>query len=257
MSENTPTEDLPKVIAELEKKCEELPNNVVAHHHLAVVYKKAGRTSDALRALDRCLEIDPHSFQALVNIGAIHFESGDFDKALEANEQALKMFPDSPEAHANLGMIWWQKGDSDLSIASYKKALRLDVKMITAWSGLTSAHIMAGNFTEALEAAREGIKLDPDFPMGQNNLAVLSSTTTISPEQKLLPRKQKSSVSRSIRASLRLLTKKSDYGQEHKYRSQAMVPFLWRRYRCATRADQTENERIYRRHLPVWGCLYL
>ena len=31
---------------------------------------------------------------------------------------------------------------------------------------------MAGNFPEALEAAKEGVKLEPDFPMGQNNLAV-------------------------------------------------------------------------------------
>ncbi|MCK4837299.1 MAG: tetratricopeptide repeat protein [Desulfobulbaceae bacterium] len=172
MSENVQTKDLTKVIEELEKKCEEMPDNVVAHHHLAVVYRMAGRTADALRMLERCLEIDPQAVQALVNIGSIHFENGDFDKAMAANEQALKIMPNSAEAHANLGMIWWQKGDGERSTTSYKEALRHDAKMVTAWAGLASAHIMTGKLTEALEAAQEGVKLEPDFPLGQNNLAV-------------------------------------------------------------------------------------
>lgn len=172
MPESFQTKNLPKVIEELEKKCAELPDNVVAHHHLAVVYRMAGRTDDALRMLERCLEIDPQAVQALVNIGAIHFEKGDLDQAMAANEMALKIMPNSAEAHANLGMIWWQKEDGVRSTASYKEALRYDAKMITAWAGLTSAHIMTGKLTEALEAARKGTELDPDFPMGQNNLAV-------------------------------------------------------------------------------------
>jgi tetratricopeptide (TPR) repeat protein len=172
MSEKATTKNLPKVIEELEKKCAELPDNVVAHHHLAVVYRMAGRATDALRMLERCLEIDPQAVQALVNIGAIHFENGDFDKAMAANKKALGIMPNSAEAHANLGMIWWQKGDGAKSTAAYKEALRYDAKMVTAWAGLTSAHIMTGKLTEALEAAQKGVKLDPDFPMGQNNLAV-------------------------------------------------------------------------------------
>ena len=37
MTENL-VEDLDKVISELEEKCEESPDNVVAHHHLGLVY---------------------------------------------------------------------------------------------------------------------------------------------------------------------------------------------------------------------------
>ena len=35
-------EDLPKVIAELEKKCLEHPQSVTAFHHLGLVYMKVG-----------------------------------------------------------------------------------------------------------------------------------------------------------------------------------------------------------------------
>ena len=78
MSENVQTKDLPKVIAELEKKCEELPDNVVAHHHLAVVYKMAGRPDDALRMLERCLEIDPQAVVVFITA------YGDAEKAVKS-----------------------------------------------------------------------------------------------------------------------------------------------------------------------------
>ena len=41
-------EDLPKVIAEMEKKCAEHPDNVMARHHLGLVYMKAGRIDEAI-----------------------------------------------------------------------------------------------------------------------------------------------------------------------------------------------------------------
>jgi Flp pilus assembly protein TadD len=37
---------------------------------------------------------------------------------------------------------------------------------------LASAQIMEGNFDEALAAAKKAVKLEPDFPMSHNNLAV-------------------------------------------------------------------------------------
>ena len=91
MSEKNLTEDLSKVIEELEKKCRELPENIMAHHNLAMVYRKAGRNEDAIRELERCLEIDPNSVEAMVNLGALFFEQGMIDQALEANQKALKV----------------------------------------------------------------------------------------------------------------------------------------------------------------------
>ena len=52
-------EDLPKVIAELEKKCRENPQSVTAFHHLGLVYMKAGKPQEAIKALEKAIEIDP------------------------------------------------------------------------------------------------------------------------------------------------------------------------------------------------------
>ena len=50
MSEKKEREDLGKVIAEMEKKCAEKPGSVMAHHHLGLVYSKAGRLDEAIAA---------------------------------------------------------------------------------------------------------------------------------------------------------------------------------------------------------------
>ena len=47
-----------------------------------------------------------------------------------------------------------------------------DPKMHMAWINLASAQVMAGNFDLAVKAAKEAVKLEPDFPMAHNNLAV-------------------------------------------------------------------------------------
>ena len=166
-------EDLPTVIAEMEKKCKQTPDNVVAFHHLGLVYMKAGRIEDAIKALERSIEIDDQANQPMINLGAIYFGQGDLDKAQELNEMAIKAQPDlSAQAHANLGLIWQQRNEMDKSIAAYEKALQYDPKLATVWMNLTSVLTMKGDDGRALKAAQRATELEPDSALAQNNLAV-------------------------------------------------------------------------------------
>jgi tetratricopeptide (TPR) repeat protein len=166
-------EDLPTVIAELEKKCKQTPDNVVTFHHLGLVYMKAGRIEDAIHALERSIEIDDQANQPMINLGAIYFGQGDLDKAQELNEMAIKAQPDtSAQAHANLGLIWQQRNEMDKSIAAYEKALQYDPKLATVWMNLTSVLTMKGDDERALKAAQRATELEPDSALAQNNLAV-------------------------------------------------------------------------------------
>ncbi len=167
------TEDLPKVIAEMEKKCEQAPDNVVAFHHLGLVYMKAGRIKEAIECLERCIEIDGQANQPMINLGAIYFGQGNLDKAQDLNEMAIKVQPDtSAQAHANLGLIWQQRNELDKSIESYERAIQYDPKLATVWMNLTSVLTMKGEDDRALKAARKATELEPDSALAQNNLAV-------------------------------------------------------------------------------------
>jgi len=167
------SEDLPTVIAEMEKKCKQAPDNVVAFHHLGLVYMKAGRIEDAIQALERSIEIDDQANQPMINLGAIYFGQGNLDKAQELNEMAIKAQPDtSAQAHANLGLIWQQRNEMDKSIAAYEKALQYDPRLATVWMNLTSVLTMKGDDERALKAAQRATELEPDSALAQNNLAV-------------------------------------------------------------------------------------
>ncbi len=166
-------EDLPTVIAEMEKKCKQTPDNVVAFHHLGLVYMKAGRIEEAITALERSIEIDDQANQPMINLGAIYFGQGNLEKAQELNEMAIKAQPDlSAQAHANLGLIWQQRNEMDKSIAAYEKALQYDPKLATVWMNLTSVLTMKGDDERALKAAQRATELEPDSALAQNNLAV-------------------------------------------------------------------------------------
>ncbi len=176
MSEDTLealSEDLPTVIAEMEKKCKQAPDNVVAFHHLGLVYMKAGRIDDAIEALEKCIEIDDQANQPMINLGAIYFGQGNLEKAQELNEMAIKVQPDtSAQAYANLGLIWQQRNDLDKSVVAYNKAIQYDPKLATVWMNLTSVLTMKGEDDRALKSAMKATELEPDSALAQNNLAV-------------------------------------------------------------------------------------
>ena len=61
---------------------------------------------------------------------------------------------------------------SDKAILSYEKAIQHDPKLASSWVNLTSVLTMKGEDERAVIAARKGLELNPDSPLGHNNLAV-------------------------------------------------------------------------------------
>ncbi len=177
---------LEQVIAEQEKIVAELPDNVMAHHHLGLIYRKADRFDDAVRELEKAVELDPQSLESLINLGALYFDRGEEDKALRLNRQVVDICPDMAEAHGNIGLILQRQGlmsqmhgddegaqaTLDVAMAAYRRAIQLDPRMLTAWINLTSALTMTGQSGEAVVAARKAVELEPDSSMARNNLSV-------------------------------------------------------------------------------------
>ena len=98
----------------------ELPDSVMAHHHLGLVYMKAGRIEEAIASLNRAIEIDPLNSDSMINLGAIYFGQGDLEKALELNTRAVKVNSESAQAYANLGLIYQQNNELEKAIENYE-----------------------------------------------------------------------------------------------------------------------------------------
>lgn len=61
MAEAVKESNIQDVIAEQEKIVAEKPDNVMAHHMLGLIYLRAGRSEDAIRELEKAIEIDSQS----------------------------------------------------------------------------------------------------------------------------------------------------------------------------------------------------
>ena len=89
MTETAKQADIQEVIADLEKVVAEQPDNVMARHHLGLVYRQAGRSDEAVQQLEKAIQLDTQSMESMINLGAIYFERGEYDRALELNQRAL------------------------------------------------------------------------------------------------------------------------------------------------------------------------
>jgi tetratricopeptide (TPR) repeat protein len=85
-----------------------------------------GALGDALAAVKRCLETEPHSVEGLNLLGIIQARQGRNREALDAFESALRADPRSPETHNNLGDLYVSEHRLDLAEKEFRATLRLD-----------------------------------------------------------------------------------------------------------------------------------
>lgn len=73
--------------------------------NLGILYFRTGRTAEAIKALERAIELNPRA--AYYNeLGMVHRTEGRFDAAEQAYQRALELDPDYAYAHLNLGILY-------------------------------------------------------------------------------------------------------------------------------------------------------
>src|SRR5580704_7394436 len=115
-----------RMIADLEKKVEQSPQDASAHYALAHAYIAKGRWSEGGDELKRVLELQPQNTRARMNLGEAYLNQ---QKDKEAQEQFAKVVaqePDNAGAHVGLAMTLADQQDYKSAIAEYQAALRID-----------------------------------------------------------------------------------------------------------------------------------
>jgi len=73
--------------------------------NLGILYFRAGRTAEAIKALEQAIKLNPRA--AYYNeLGMMHRTEGRFDAAEQAYRRALDLDPDYAYAHLNLGILY-------------------------------------------------------------------------------------------------------------------------------------------------------
>ena len=130
-----------------------------AESHLA-------KTSDAIAAYKKAVELSPKWFEANLNLGVALAKSSDFAQAATVLKKAVQLKPTSGGEQA-LSKAWFalaqvlEESDPKAALNAYQKSSELDPKDIDATLGAGKMLEQAGNLAEAeqlyLRAANMGI----------------------------------------------------------------------------------------------------
>ncbi len=93
-------------------------------YYLAQIFRRQGRSSEAIEALEQALDLRSSYVPALVSLGELQLEQGQAGSAERSFAQALDLVPACGRAHYGLAKLALDRGDSESAIRSLEEALR-------------------------------------------------------------------------------------------------------------------------------------
>jgi tetratricopeptide (TPR) repeat protein len=133
-----------------------------AHMRRAVFFYERRRYDDALTACLDALTAAPQASQPLVLAAWCSVSRKDFDAARNFARQTLGQAPDEDQAHAVLAVVADHERRFESAGAHMERAIAIAPD--NSLHRVTHAYILArwGRIEEAITAARQGLKLDPE-----------------------------------------------------------------------------------------------
>ena len=118
-----------------------------------------GRYEEALRAIDRALDINPRNEVAWVNKGNALTRMGQLLDALRCFNAAIKVNPSYEVAWNNKGNALARLGKNDEALRCYERALGIDPGYRGAWVNMGFVLTTLGRFDEAASCADRALRL--------------------------------------------------------------------------------------------------
>jgi len=161
------------------------PRNIRAHHNLATVYLAEGRPADAREKLAKSIELFPESAELHYKLGVTLTRLTETGSAMQAFDRALSLDQDHLDARFQIALLHARGAapaskNRELAIETLESILKA-VGRGLEYDNLDRVCFLLASFlddfadqrTRAIEVYRLGLKADPLFAPGHNNLGVL------------------------------------------------------------------------------------
>jgi len=160
----SPAESIKRAI-ELSQKAISLHDSFAfAHAALGYWLTMARQYDKALAEGERALALEPGSADIIHNYAAILSYAGRREEAIPLFREALRLNPMPPNSYyRHFGMTLREAGHYEEAIAMHKKAIEKEPNDLIAHVGLTAHYSYAGRMDEARAAAREVLRINPNF----------------------------------------------------------------------------------------------
>jgi len=124
------------------------------HRALGTTLGISGRYEDAIPALERAIDLNPHDFPAIGNLGLMHALRGEWDRAIEIVEISIRRDPTrSYIDYGNLGGYATRLGLVDRARQALEQSLVLSHENSTALTVGVLTELYAGRTAEATDLA--------------------------------------------------------------------------------------------------------
>jgi tetratricopeptide (TPR) repeat protein len=174
--------DIDEHIAQLKNSLTQNDECGTTHYNLAVAYMGKQEYVEAEKELHDAIECSPTLAEAYVLLGGICLQRKDLEGCYRYNLRATKARAGFAEGYSNIGFVLLQLIDGkdakedeqkmDKAIKNLKKAIIHNKNFVQAYTTLGSAYFMKGLVKEGIKANLEAVKIQPQFPVAHNNLAV-------------------------------------------------------------------------------------
>ncbi len=149
------------------------PGSREALYNKATTLARAGRAAQALRAFREGRKIHPDDYSLKLGEGLSLRLLGRTEEAYSVYLDLYKTYADAHEAATNLALIHMDRGEYAAAVPYLEAARRARPDLAVIRSNLGNAYAGAGRRSEALEAYRRAIEIDPNYGPAHHNLANL------------------------------------------------------------------------------------
>ncbi len=156
---------LNEAIIELEKSLQLSPAFADSRYLLMSIYADQFEWEKLKSCAEKTLELMPNDAKGLQYLE----QSKNKKSKLESLLESAKTKP-TPEKYLDLSLYYYQIGNFGESILAAKEALKLKPNYPEAYNNICSANNELKNYEEAKKACEEAIRLNPDYQLAKNNL---------------------------------------------------------------------------------------
>ena len=129
--------------------------------------EQTGAVSEAIKAYESAVGLDPTSAGAWLNLGTIFFNARQFSKAESHYRKALEADPKYALAHFNMANLHDERGDSEKALRHYLEAVRIHPSYADAHYNLALLFQGNGKVMDAVRHWKTYLKLDPTSSWAQ------------------------------------------------------------------------------------------
>ncbi len=165
-----------EAVRQLERAVELQPGSSEARNELGVALLMADDVDGAVETLREVVRVKPRYGKAQHNLGLALRKKKLLPEAAEALREAARLQPDHPETQYFLGVTLLALGELDGAVRALREACRLRPSHAESFAQLGLALEKNGERGEALTAYREALRLGATDPFPARNLAKLLAT---------------------------------------------------------------------------------